>query len=317
MDSLRRLVRGTHQDSLYQNIADYSTAAALGIGGQQVANWVTGGADPNPLVSGALMTPALTYGLRQGRARAFAGTPQGGSVNRVLADEMLSNPYSQAALYGSGASLVGGIGTNALNTITGGDDIDPNNAAMALGLLGGVAPIAMSMMNPSTTRLIGNYAKPSVNVAGNMGANSTGKYRADNYDRYHGVPKGWGRDTSSSANQQPYKNNGNYYAPTSASTQTVDVPSQPVTRPSVMGALPYQRGGDLAVRTPRDTKMYGSSRIVVPPLPLQVLQSAIGSPKYSSNEYGPHRDVDDVFPIETALRQSYTNVPRDVRPYIQ
>ena len=198
-----RLFRGTGEP-LMQNIFDYGSAAALGVAGQQGMNMVSGGADPNPFISGALMAPLGAYGLRQGRAKLFSGNPSGGNANRNLAEGMLDNPYSQAALYGSGASLAGGIGTSAYNTIAGGDDIDNNNAALILAALGSVAPITMGMMNNRATKLIGNYGQGEAPVSapiGNMGTSATG----DNRYQTYGVPQGWGRDTHNSRNQNPYR----------------------------------------------------------------------------------------------------------------
>ena len=84
MSFFKRVLRGT-EDGLAQQAFDYGVAAGLGVAGQQAMNAVTDGADPNPFLSGALMTPALTYMLRQGRAQLNAGTPRGGIVSRSLA----------------------------------------------------------------------------------------------------------------------------------------------------------------------------------------------------------------------------------------
>lgn len=203
MNSLKRLLAGT-ADPLTQQIADYGAATALGIGGQQLANMVTGGADPNPLVSGALMAPSLALGLRGGRA-VMADTPYGRKVNKTLMAEQLNNPYSQAALYGSAASMVGGGATNLLNTISSGDDIDPNNAAIALGLLGGAFPIAASMVT-ARPRVDTSFQPP--NRAMGLGSTSSGTYAYDStqapYARYTGRPQ-WSGDVGGSRNQQPYR----------------------------------------------------------------------------------------------------------------
>lgn len=204
MNQLRRILAGT-ADPLVQNIADYGGAATLGVGGQQLANMVTGGADPNPLVSGALMTPSLALGLRGSRA-VMADTPYGRRTNKGLMAEQFSNPYSQAALYGSGASMVGGGATNLLNTISSGEDIDPNNVALGLGLLGGTFPIAASMMSANRPRVDTSFQPP--NRAIGLGASSSGTYAYDStqapYARYTGRPQ-WSGDVGGSRNQQPYR----------------------------------------------------------------------------------------------------------------
>lgn len=133
MNQLRRLGLGTGKDPLVQDIVDYGAGALLGIAGQQGANWLMGGADPNPLVSGALMAPALTQALRYGRGR-FA--PQGSDMammNNAMVDRtMASTGLPNYALLGSAASLGGGGLASAYNIAFGGNEIDNNIPASVL-----------------------------------------------------------------------------------------------------------------------------------------------------------------------------------------
>ena len=146
ISQLKRLGLGMGKNPLVQDIADYGTAAALGVAGQQAMNWVSPGADPNPLISGALMAPALAYGGRFGR---WALSPDGSDMakmNRALGKAQGSNPYSKAALYGSAASLAGGTLASGYNTSANGADIDNNLIAAGAGTLGALAPIAYSLI---------------------------------------------------------------------------------------------------------------------------------------------------------------------------
>ena len=139
------LAMGVDPNSMYQNIADYGGAAALGVAGQQGANWLMGGADPNPLMSGALMAPALTQALRYGRGR-FA--PQGSDMammNNAMVDRtMASTGIPSYALVGSAASLGGGALTSAQNIAFGGNDIDNNIPA---SILASAVPLTAYLMN--------------------------------------------------------------------------------------------------------------------------------------------------------------------------
>ena len=139
MNTLRNLLSGTAKDVRMQNIFDYGVGGALGIGGQTALNAATNGADPNPVLSGALMAPALTYGLRRGRAKYYDERPIPNAFNQSLLGNMNSSPYQKAALYGSIASMVGGLGGSTYNSIAGGADIDNNIPAAALAT---IAPIA-------------------------------------------------------------------------------------------------------------------------------------------------------------------------------
>lgn len=145
ISQLKRLGLGMGKNPLVQDIADYGTGALLGVAGQQGANWLTGGADPNPLVSGALMAPALTQTLRYGRGR-FA--PQGSDMammNKAMVDRtMASTGLPGYALLGSAASLGGGALTSAQNIAFGGNDIDNNIPA---SILAGAIPLTAYLMN--------------------------------------------------------------------------------------------------------------------------------------------------------------------------
>lgn len=145
MNQLKRLSLGMGENPLAQDIADYGTGALLGIAGQQGANWLTGGSDPNPLVSGALMTPALTQALRYGRGRV---APQGSdmaAMNNAMVDRtMASTGLPSYALLGSAASLGGGALTSAQNIAFGGNDIDNNIPA---SILAGAIPLTAYLMN--------------------------------------------------------------------------------------------------------------------------------------------------------------------------
>jgi len=151
-----RYLKGYGANRGIQEATDYALGAALGVGGQQVMNWATGGADPNPLLSGALYAPVGAAAVRGGRAvdamgremtRDFvapSGLFPGDKRNLALLQNQLTNPYTQAALAGSLAGMVGGAGTSIYNTFTGGADIDNNTIAGGLALLGGIAPLTYS-----------------------------------------------------------------------------------------------------------------------------------------------------------------------------
>lgn len=145
MNQLKRLGLGMGKDPLIQDIADYGTGALLGVAGQQGANWLMGGADPNPFVSGALMAPALTQALRYGRGR-FA--PQGSDMammNKAMVDRtMASTGLPNYALLGSAASLGGGALTSAQNIAFGGNDIDNNIPA---SILATAVPLTAYLIN--------------------------------------------------------------------------------------------------------------------------------------------------------------------------
>jgi hypothetical protein len=126
---------------LLQNITDYGTAAALAAAGQQGMNWMTGGADPNPLLSGVLAAPALTFAGRGIRGSINPASTQRDAWN---AARQMTNPYEQAALYGSATAGIGGALTSGYNTVAGGNDIDNNLIA---GGLGSLAPITLALLN--------------------------------------------------------------------------------------------------------------------------------------------------------------------------
>lgn len=144
MNPVRKLFAGVNKDERIQNVFDYSLGAALGISGQSILNAATDGYDPNAVISGALMAPALTYGLRRGRTEYFKGRPIPETFNQGLLNDMDKSPYQKAALYGSAASIVGGLGGSAYNTVAGGNDIDNNIPAAALAT---IAPIAAYLVS--------------------------------------------------------------------------------------------------------------------------------------------------------------------------
>jgi len=115
------------ENPITQNVAPYLGGAALGAIGQQGMNMVTGGADPNPLISGALYAPAGASWLRGGR--------------------MPTNLPEQMAYGASLAGMAGGAGTSVYNTVAGGEDIDNNNISAQLAILGAVAPLTMNLIN--------------------------------------------------------------------------------------------------------------------------------------------------------------------------
>lgn len=125
---------------IVQNVAPYLGGAALGGAGQQLMNWVTPGADPNPLLSAALYAPTGAAYLK-GRA------PE--------------NPYAQAAYYGSLAGGLGGAGTSIYNVVAGGDDIDNNMVSAGLGTLGTIAPLTAYLLNRGKFTEKGANYRPS------------------------------------------------------------------------------------------------------------------------------------------------------------
>lgn len=145
MNQLKRLSLGMGKNPLAQDIADYGTGALLGIAGQQGANWLTGGSDPNPLVSGALMAPALTQALRYGRGRFAPKSSDMARMNNAMVDRtMASTGIPSYALLGSAASLGGGALTSAQNIAFGGNDVDNNIPA---SILAAAVPLTAYLMN--------------------------------------------------------------------------------------------------------------------------------------------------------------------------
>ena len=288
-----RYLQGYGANRGIQEAVDYGLGAAIGAGGQQVMNWATQGADPNPLLSGAMFAPIGAGLVRGGRGlsvlnRAFAGEPTfaGDSRNFALLKNQLTNPYTQAALAGSAAAMVGGASTSIYNTLAGGDDVDNNLVASGLGILGSVAPIAYSMLRGRNAD-VANSAKAVYNIP----ENSTGRYRTD---EYHGVPSGYPRASANPDNTYQ----ANRPDPTTP-FRVVNVSTEPVARLSVVGALPYQRGGDLALRDPN---LPTTSRVVVPPLTVNEL--ALNTTR------GRGWNVGKEFPLEAGLAGLYANSPR-------
>lgn len=134
-------LRGEGSRPLLQNIADYGTAAALGTVGQQAMNIVSPGADPNPLLSGALAAPIIALG---GRTLRGSINPNSRSRDAWAAARQTTNPYEQAALIGSLGGVIGGQIANTQNTAFGGNDIDPNIPA---GIFAGLAPISAALLS--------------------------------------------------------------------------------------------------------------------------------------------------------------------------
>lgn len=185
-----RYLKGYGANRGIQEAVDYGLGAAIGAGGQQLMNWATPGADPNPLLSGALFSPIGAAAVRGGRlyrdiARAYDGEDvytRGALRNAERLGNQIPysdkipylkdlpsignrpNPYAQAALLGSLAGMVGGAGTSIYNTVAGGDDIDNNLIAGGLALLGGLAPITYSMVrgrgNTMASEPIGTSRNP-------------------------------------------------------------------------------------------------------------------------------------------------------------
>jgi hypothetical protein len=143
VDKLKGYALGTGANPIYQNIADYGTAAALGVAGQQAMNWVSPGADPNPLIAGALMAPLTAAGLRYGRSQ-IASSPRASEMLGIDANQradMFLSPHSrftfsspierkfaEASLAASGAGAL----SSFYNTTTNTPDIDPNIAGSIL-----------------------------------------------------------------------------------------------------------------------------------------------------------------------------------------
>lgn len=276
MNTLRKYAMGLGENLPIQQVVDYGAAGLVGAGAQQLNNMVLDGSDPNPLLSGALFAPLGTAMLRGSRSLIPNATQRNFDLNM----SSFQNPYSAAAYNASLAGAVAGAGTSIYNTLAGGDDVDNNLVAAGVGTLGAIAPIAYSMMrsksSPALPRTV--YTMPST---------SSGRYRAEEYT---GVPSGYPRASA---------NPDNLYQRPTSSARTVDVPVEAVTRPSIMRALPYQKGGELALRDPN---LPTTSRVVVPPLTVNEL--ALNATR------GRGWNVGKEFPMESALAGLYSNAPR-------
>lgn len=146
MNTLNKLggyLKGVGTNSLYQNIADYGTAAALGVAGQQAMNIASPGTDPNPLLSGVLAAPALTYG---GRFLRGSINPEARIRDALFMQRQTTNPIEQAAFLGSGVGALAGGATSLYNTAATGADYDNNLLAGGAGALAALAPIAYSLI---------------------------------------------------------------------------------------------------------------------------------------------------------------------------
>jgi len=141
MSQLKRLSLGMGKDPLMQNVFDYGAAGVAGVAGQQAVNMVSGGADPNPFLSGALMAPALAGAGRFGRG---VFSPVGSDMTNANARLLKGNPYEQAALLGSASSLGAGALTSGYNTVAGGADIDNNIPA---SILAAAAPLTAYLLS--------------------------------------------------------------------------------------------------------------------------------------------------------------------------
>ena len=154
INQLKRLSLGMGEKPLMQNITDYGTAAVLGAGGQQVMNWLSPGADPNPLVSGVLAAPLLTAAGRFTRG-AIRPSSDMAAMNSLRLTQQLANPIESRLLGASTAAGLSSAVTSGINSFTGGVDYDNNVIAgnvaggglIASALLGGLAPIAASLVN--------------------------------------------------------------------------------------------------------------------------------------------------------------------------
>jgi hypothetical protein len=309
MSLAKRYLAGVGDNQYAQEALDYGLGA-LGVGGLTAVGNLGDGADQNVLLQGVLSAPLAANLLRQGRSfagqqyinRTGASTARGvyeglneAEINQKLlnrakavvvqianqgyAERQLQNPYMQAALAGSAAATVGGLSGRVF-------DNDATATSVGLAALGGFAPIAYSMLRGRNAD-VANSAKAVYNIP----ENSTGRYRTD---EYHGVPSGYPRASANPDNTYQ----ANRPDPTTP-FRVVNVSTEPVARPSVMGALPYQRGGDLAVRDPN---LPTTSRVVVPPLTINEL--ALNTTR------GRGWNVGKEFPLEAGLAGLYANSPR-------
>lgn len=127
---------------LAQEAINYGAGAALGIGGQQLMNWATPGADPNPLLSGLMYAPI--------GAKVFRGGVPNGAI-------------AKAALDASNIAAYGGAATSIYNVATDGVDYDNNLISAGAGTLGVIAPIAYSLIKkgrPMVNESVGNSRNP-------------------------------------------------------------------------------------------------------------------------------------------------------------
>jgi len=142
MSQLKRLSLGMGKDPLMQNVFDYGAAGVAGVAGQQAVNMVSGGADPNPFLSGALMAPALAGAGRFGRGVFYPKDSDMAKANARLIGN--GNAYEQAAFLGSASSLGAGALTSGYNTVAGGADIDNNIPA---SILAAAAPLTAYLLS--------------------------------------------------------------------------------------------------------------------------------------------------------------------------
>jgi len=159
-DRLRAI--GASYNSPLTLAKDYANGIAYGAGGQQLANMVFDGADPNPLVSGMLAGPAYRAARQVGRLSAMKTSKAVMFENLDPTDyeAVAANGQEVLSMYGANAPIastlglasqiasVGGAGTSAYNSIFGGDDIDNNIPSAAIGgmALAALAPLTFRRM---------------------------------------------------------------------------------------------------------------------------------------------------------------------------
>ena len=156
MNQLKRFVLSKETNPLAQKVFDYGAAAALGAGGQQLANWSTGGDDPNPLISGALFSPLGALTGRAIRNKYLSPTlpvnqAVGMALNESIAGKDMINPLATGALMASAASGLVSTGTNAYNLVTG-QNAEPSTALSALSSL---APISYLLLRQAKRKKVG------------------------------------------------------------------------------------------------------------------------------------------------------------------
>lgn len=155
-DSVQGAGRLLLDNPIAQEVLNYGAGAALGAGGQQLMNWTTPGADPNPLLSGLLSAPI--------GATLFRGGAPTGAI-------------AQAALNASKIGSYGGMATSLYNVATDGADYDNNLVAAGAGTLGAIAPIAYSLLRGK-----GKSSAPKPNARPNRPSSSNAPSTANYYE---------------------------------------------------------------------------------------------------------------------------------------
>jgi hypothetical protein len=148
---MRNLVRkyalAEATNPMAQQAFDYGTAGLVGATGQQLANWATGGDDPNPLLSGALFSPLGALAGRAVRNKYMSPTLPSSQALGMALDESIAgrdmvNPIATGALMASAASGLASTGTNAYNLVTG-SNAEPSTAVNALS---SIAPLSYFLL---------------------------------------------------------------------------------------------------------------------------------------------------------------------------